>query len=210
MTRTPYAPRLLSLAQFTSLLRAIVHKNPRARVLEIGAGSGGATRHALQALGTKDEGGPFVDSWHYTDISSGFFEAARDEFASQVDIRFDRLDIEQDPASQGFQLESYDIVVACRVLHATKDMTRTMENVRKSMKPGASLLLMETIQDQVDAQFVYGLLPGWWLGEELERKASILESCPCAIVLYFVTSISAGQLMHTGAKSPVIWSRTLR
>lgn len=160
------------LAQFTSLLRAIVHKNPRARVLEIGAGAGGATRHALQALGTKDEGGPFVDSWHYTDISSGFFEAARDEFASQVDMRFDRLDIEQDPASQGFELENYDIVVACRVLHATKDMTRTMENVRKLMKPGASLLLVETTQDQVDAQFVYGLLPGWWLGEEPERKSS--------------------------------------
>lgn len=60
-----------------------------------------------------------------------------------------------------------------------------MENVRKLMKPGASLLLMETVQDQVDAQFVYGLLPGWWLGEDPERKASILESCPCSIVIMF-------------------------
>ncbi|KAL2142027.1 hypothetical protein VTI28DRAFT_1717 [Corynascus sepedonium] len=159
-------------AQLTALLRAVVHKNPRARVLEIGAGAGGATRHALQTLGAKIEGGPFVDSWHFTDISSGFFEAARDEFASQVDMRFDRLDIEQDPAAQGFQLESYDVVVASRVLHATKGMARTLENVRKLMKPGASLLLMETTQDQVDIQFVYGLLPGWWLSEEPERKSS--------------------------------------
>lgn len=161
--------------QFTEMLRAVVHKNPRARVLEIGAGTGGATRFALKTLGSDAEGGPFVDSWHFTDISSGFFEAARAEFSAHsrfLDMKFDRLDIEQDPAAQGFELESYDIVIACQVLHATKSMARTMSHVRSLMKPGAQLLLMETTQDQVDLQFIYGLLPGWWLSEEPERTSS--------------------------------------
>lgn len=161
--------------QFTEMFRAVVHKNPRARVLEIGAGTGGATRFALKTLGTDAEGGPYVDSWHFTDISSGFFEAARAEFSAHsrfLDMKFDRLDIEQDPAAQGFELESYDIVVACQVLHATKSMARTMSHVRSLMKPGAQLLLMETTQDQVDLQFIYGLLPGWWLSEEPERVSS--------------------------------------
>lgn len=161
--------------QFTEMLRAVVHKNPRARVLEIGAGTGGATRFALKTLGTDAEGGPYVDSWHFTDISSGFFEAARAEFSAHsrfLDMKFDRLDIEQDPAAQGFELESYDIVVACQVLHATKSMARTMSHVRSLMKPGAQLLLMETTQDQIDLQFIYGLLPGWWLSEEPERVSS--------------------------------------
>ncbi len=162
-------------AQFQSLMRAVAHKNPRARVLEIGAGTGGATRYAMQTLGSQEEGGPFIDSWHFTDISSGFFEAARSEFpahSSFLDMRFDKFDVEQDPTAQGFKLESYDVVVACQVLHATKSMDRTMSHVRSLMKPGASLLLMETTQDCVDLQFIFGLLPGWWTSEEPERKSS--------------------------------------
>ncbi|KAH6616126.1 hypothetical protein B0J18DRAFT_485034 [Chaetomium sp. MPI-SDFR-AT-0129] len=156
--------------QLAALVKGAVHKHPRARVLEIGAGAGGATRHVLRALGSESE--PFGGSWHFTDVSSGFFEAARDEFASQVDMEFGRLDIEQDPTAQGFQPESYDIVVASRVLHATKGLVHTLENVRKLLKPGGSLVMMEMTQDQVDVQFVYGLLPGWWLGEEPERQKS--------------------------------------
>lgn len=124
---------------------------------------------------------PFIDSWHFTDISSGFFEAAHAEFVGQsrfLDMHFDRCDIEQDPAAQGFDLESYDIVVACQVLHATKSMERTMAHVRSLMKPGASLLLMETIKDQTDLQFIFGLVPGWWLSEEPERVASPTVSFP--------------------------------
>ncbi|KAI8622911.1 hypothetical protein F5Y19DRAFT_483291 [Xylariaceae sp. FL1651] len=162
-----------SLTQLAGVLRKIVHKNPRARILEIGGGTGGATRHMLKALGTVKEGGPLAACWHFTDISSGFFEAARTEFTAWADIlEFDRLDIEKDPAAQGFELASYDIVVACEVLHATKNMTRTMTNVRSLMKPGATLLMMETTQDQVDIQFTFGLLPGWWLSEEPEPQSS--------------------------------------
>ncbi|KAF3012580.1 t1pks [Neopestalotiopsis sp. 37M] len=162
-----------SLVQLAALLRQVVHKNPRARILEIGGGTGGATRHMLKAIGTAADGGPKAASWHFTDISSGFFEAARTEFAEWSEIlKFDKLDIEKDPATQGFDLASYDIVVACEVLHATKSMARTMANVRSLMKPGGTLLMMETTQDQVDIQYTFGLLPGWWLSEEPQRQSS--------------------------------------
>ena len=170
-----------AFTQLRALIRAVAHRNPRARVLEIGAGTGGATRNALRALGADDEGGPFIDSWHFTDISSGFFEAAHAEFVGQsrfLNMRFDRCDIEQDLAAQGFDLESYDIVVACQVLHATKSMERTMAQVRRLMKPNACLLLMETTKDQIDLQFIFGLVPGWWLSEEAERVASPTVSLP--------------------------------
>lgn len=169
-----------AFTQFTSLLRAVAHKNPRACVLEIGAGTGAATRHALAARDPSEkEVGPPCETWHFTDISSGFFEAARAEFAAWGNLlEFDRLDIEQSPESQGFDLASYDIVVACQVLHATKSIARTMDHVHRLMKPGATLLLMETTQDQVDLQFIFGLLPGWWLSEEPERKSSPSLSVP--------------------------------
>ncbi|KAI0812922.1 KR-domain-containing protein [Xylaria sp. FL0064] len=147
----------------------------------IGGGTGGATRHMLRALGGPEQGGPHAASWHFTDISSRFFEAARSEFAEWSEILdFDRLDIEKDPASQGFPLENYDIVVACEVLHATKSMARTMAHVRSLVRPGGTLLLIETTQDQVNIQFTFGLLAGWWLSEEPERQSSPSLTLPFA------------------------------
>lgn len=131
----------------------------------IGAGTGGATTSVLTALGVDDcDGGPLAHSYDFTDLSSGFFEVAKGKFEAWKDlVRYKKLDIEQDPLKQGFEEGSYDLVVACQVLHATKSMTNTMDNVRKLMKPGGKLLLIETTKDQLDVQFAFGLLPGWWL-----------------------------------------------
>ncbi|EAQ86385.1 hypothetical protein CHGG_07638 [Chaetomium globosum CBS 148.51] len=143
--------------QFAALLRAVAHKNPH----------------------PDKEPGPLYDTWHFTDVSSAFFEAARSEFGAWSNfMEFDQLDIEKSPESQGFNLASYDIVVACQVLHATKSMARTMDHVHKLMKPGATLLLMETTHDQLDLGFIFGLLPGWWLSEEPERHSSPSLSIP--------------------------------
>ncbi|KAK5652872.1 hypothetical protein OQA88_9538 [Cercophora sp. LCS_1] len=160
--------------KLAELVRHYVHKNPRAKMLEIGAGTGGATRHILNAIGASDSGqGSAVASYDFTDVSSGFFEAAKDKFQDWQDVmRYKRLDIEQDLGKQGFEDGAYDVVVACQVLHATKSMHHTMNNVRRLLKPGGKLFLMETTQDQLDVQFVFGFLQGWWLSEEEERKFS--------------------------------------
>ncbi|KAL8962976.1 MAG: hypothetical protein Q9183_005069, partial [Haloplaca sp. 2 TL-2023] len=168
-----------SFEQAAALLKQVLHKNPRARILEIGAGTGGGTRYMLPTLGTTATGGPLASLYHFTDVSAGFFGAAADEFSEWGDLlQFDKLDVETDPASQGFEIGSYDIVIACQVLHATKSMANTMANVRKLMKPRGTLLLVETTNDQVDVQFVFGLLPGWWLSEEKERHSSPSLSIP--------------------------------
>ncbi|KAL4899481.1 hypothetical protein BDW74DRAFT_183737 [Aspergillus multicolor] len=168
-----------SLHQAAHLLQKIVHKNPRARILEIGGGTGGMTRYALPMIGTAETGGALTELYHFTDISPAFFEAAREEFAPWDEIMlYDKLDIEADPASQGFILGSYDIVIAAQVLHATASISKTMSHVRQLMKPGGTLLLVETTQDQLDSQFAFGLLPGWWLSEEPQRALSPTLSVP--------------------------------
>ena len=168
-----------SFEQAATLLKQVLHKNPRARILEIGAGAGGGTRYMLPTLGTTATGGQLASLYHFTDVSAGFFGAAAEEFSEWGDLlQFDKLDIETDPASQGFEASSYDIVIACQALHATKSMANTMANVRKLMKPRGTLILVETTKDQVDVQFVFGLLPGWWLSEEKERHSSPSLSIP--------------------------------
>ncbi|MCJ1394622.1 hypothetical protein MMC18_007502 [Xylographa bjoerkii] len=170
-----------AFAQLSSLLRTIAHKNPRARVLQIGTGSGAALRHALKTLGTDEEGGPFIDSWHFTDKSSSSFDAIKEELSAQsnfLEMYFDELDIEQDPAAQGFKLESYDLVVAVQTLHETKNLGRAIAHVRTLLKPGASLLLVETTQGQVDQKFIFGLLSPWWTCEDPERRPDPYLSAP--------------------------------
>lgn len=167
-------------AKLGEMVRHYAHKNPHAKMIEIGGGTGGATAHVLNAIGTAEDGlGPRAASYDFTDVSSGFFEAAKEKFQPWKDLmRFKKLNIEQDPSSQGFEEGTYDVVIACQVLHATKSMDNTMQNVRKLLKPGGKLFIMETTQDQMDVQFVFGFLSGWWLSEEEERKFSPSLSVP--------------------------------
>ena len=150
-------------------------KQPGANVLEIGAGTGGATMIVLEGFGARAEygSGTLLGHYDFTDISSGFFEAARQKFAKWGDMMdFKKLDIEKDSAEQSFTPGSYDLIVASIVLHATKSLSRTMTHVRKLLKPGGKLFLLETTQDRVDLHLVFGTLPGWWLSEEPDRKMS--------------------------------------
>ncbi|KAK8079180.1 hypothetical protein PG994_002987 [Apiospora phragmitis] len=149
-------------------------KNPGAKVLEIGAGTGGATTTVLEGFGTKGGGsGSILGHYTFTDISPGFFEAARTKFAAWSSLMdFKKLDIEVDPLEQGFTEGAYDLIVAASCLHATKDLNTTMTHVRKLLKPGGTLLLIEATADRLEGQLIFGTLPGWWLGEEPERQMS--------------------------------------
>ncbi|KAF1829172.1 reducing type I polyketide synthase [Decorospora gaudefroyi] len=161
-----------STKQLAEIARAITRERPRARILEIGAGTGGCTGPVLTALGGEGVIPASFEHYTFTDISSGFFQAARDRFAAFGDLlSYQPLNIEQDPAQQGFT-EKYDLIIAAQVLHATKKMSVTMHNVRKLLKDDGKLLMVETTRDTVDGHFIFGTLPGWWLSEEPERRYS--------------------------------------
>ncbi|TWU72717.1 putative nrps-t1pks biosynthetic cluster [Metarhizium rileyi] len=159
-------PRYTSyLAAFTS---QISHRYPHMHVLEIGAGTGGATKSFLGALGDK------FSTYTFTDISSGFFEKARDVFSlHSAKMSFKVLDIEKDIEAQGFAEGSYDVIIASLVLHATRDLAQTLRNVRRLLKPGGYLLLLEiTENDQMRFGLLFGGLQGWWLGYDDGRALS--------------------------------------
>ena len=138
----------------------LTHRYPRMKVLEIGAGTGGATRHVLKATANH------FSSYTYTDISAGFFEEARtifDEYANKM--TFQMLNIEKDPKMQGFT-EQYDLIIASNVLHATQFLENTMANCRSLLKPGGHILLLEITSDSLRPQFIVSSLSGWFLGIE--------------------------------------------
>ncbi|KAH8900475.1 hypothetical protein GQ53DRAFT_862683 [Thozetella sp. PMI_491] len=166
-----------SLQHFSGIVKLFAAKNPGAKVIEVGAGTGAATKQVLEAFGaTAREAelpGTLLSQYTFTDISSGFFAAAQQKLAAWEGlVEFKPLDIERDPTEQSIPEGHYDLVVASMVLHATQNLRNTLRNVRKLLKPGGKVLLVETTQDRLDMQLVFGTLPGWWLGEQDGRETS--------------------------------------
>ncbi|GIK05267.1 polyketide synthase [Aspergillus viridinutans] len=157
-------------------LKILTFKNPRLRVLEAGAGTGGCTKWLFRGLsGQNGAVGLPVEKYTFTDVSSGFFDDARQTFAEWEDVmEFRTLDVDAAPIEQGFEPGSYDVVVVANVLHATRKIDVTMSRVRKLLKPGGSLVLVEIEPRGAAFGLVAGSLTGWWASEDDFRVDSPL------------------------------------
>ncbi|KAK2040741.1 putative polyketide synthase [Colletotrichum somersetense] len=148
----------------------LADRYPHLNILEIGAGTGGATKRILKHLGSN-----FL-TYTFTDVSSGFFEKGAEVFAAYKDrMVFKTLDCGQNPVTQGYTEGAYDVVVASLVIHATPDLEVTMQNIRKLVKPGGYLVVADGSnngQPHGTGGFIFGPLPGWWLGADNGRPLS--------------------------------------
>ncbi|OBT71831.1 Hybrid PKS-NRPS [Pseudogymnoascus sp. 05NY08] len=150
---------------FQKLCAQINHRYQNMDVLEIGAGTGGASRYFLNSEQVS------FNNYTFTDISNAFFEQAAKEFAEHADkMEFRPLDIRRDPVEQEYKPNSYDLVIASNVLHATPRLEETLANVRKLLKPGGQLVIIEvTHREHARIGFIFGLFADWWAGHDEGR-----------------------------------------
>ena len=179
LLRNFYAGHAMSrnYCKMAAYVDLLAHKNPRMSVLEIGAGTGGATSPILDALSSSTEAGGHQSNFRYqhytyTDISPSFLVAAQERFHEHSEkMSFRPLDISKDPLQQGFDPSQYDLIVASAVLHATESIDETLSYTRQLLRPGGKLLLQEpTNLNCVRIPFIFGLLPSWWLAKESTRE----------------------------------------
>ena len=107
------------------------------RILEIGAGTGGTTSYILPRLPADRT------EYVFTDVSNSFLITAAAKFSSYPFVRYQLLDLEREPGSQGFSANPFDIVIAANVLHATADLSRTLRHVKELLAPQGLLVLIE-------------------------------------------------------------------
>ena len=140
------------------------------RLLELGAGTGSTTTSVLEQLG-----GLGVD-YCFTDVSRLMLNEARARFEHFPAIRCALLNIENSPASNGFEAGSFDLVLAANVLHATRNLRTTLEHTRQLLTPGGLLVLVETTSTRRWLDLIFGLTEGWWLfaDTELRPKSALL------------------------------------
>lgn len=104
------------LAAYVDLL---AHKRSNMTILEVGAGTGSTTSLVLETLmrqGDSPGVSPRFARYDFTDISPSFFAHAQKRYTQNINrMRFKILDLERDPIEQGFEAESYDIIIASAV-----------------------------------------------------------------------------------------------
>lgn len=134
------------------------------RILEIGAGTGGMTQAVLPLLPANRT------EYYYTDVSHMFMLKAQQRFARYPFVQYKLLDIEQDPAGQGFDISSFDLVIASDVIHATRNLKTSFDHVKKLLASEGMLMMLEVTNSPVYLDFIFGMTEGWWLFEDTDIR----------------------------------------
>ncbi|MBC7840741.1 MAG: acyltransferase domain-containing protein [Gemmatimonadaceae bacterium] len=134
-----------------------------ARVLEVGSGTGGTSAALISRLA-----GSGIEYW-FTDLSDAFLSRAHERFGGQVRLRTAVFDADRTGAEQGLTRGSFDVVTAANALHAAKNITTAIANVRDLLAPGGYLLLVETVAHHAWFDISTGLIEGWQHFEDALR-----------------------------------------
>jgi acyl transferase domain-containing protein/NADPH:quinone reductase-like Zn-dependent oxidoreductase/nucleoside-diphosphate-sugar epimerase/acyl carrier protein len=167
------------------------------RLAEIGGGTGGSTTHVLPRLDPDR-----VASYTFTDVSSFFVGRAKSKFGHHPFMRFETLDIERSPESQGLDIGCHDIVIAANVLHATADLRTTLRHARQMVAPGGILVMLEVTHPELWIDLTFGMTDGWWrfTDRELREDYPLLPDARWCEVLREV-GFEAVSVLHAGAPS---------
>jgi acyl transferase domain-containing protein/acyl carrier protein len=131
-------------------------QNRALRVLEIGGGTASTTQYVLPAL-------PEDTHYVFTDISPAFVARASELFADRSTMEFRVFDVDdRSGPEQGLTPASFDLIIAANVLHATRDLARTIAHVRELLRPGGVLLLLEGTRALRWVDLTFGMTEGWW------------------------------------------------
>ncbi|WP_042591334.1 beta-ketoacyl synthase N-terminal-like domain-containing protein, partial [Ralstonia solanacearum] len=130
------------------------------RILEIGAGTGGATAGLLAALAPWRQQ---IGEYCYTDLSQAFLQHGAQAFGRDNPFLQTRLfDVSRPCAEQGIATDHYHLVVANNVLHATPEIRQSLRHAKAALRKGGLLMLNEISEASLFTHLSFGLLEGWW------------------------------------------------
>lgn len=154
---------------YAGYVKLMSNSRPALRVLEIGAGAGGTTARILSQAVQVGALPPY-SVYTYTDISPGFFPQARERFSNAPNIEYKVFDVSKDPLAQGFEADSFDLILAPYVVHATPCLQQTLKNLNVVLKPDGRLLFSEPATVGASPGFIFGAFASWWSGEADGRE----------------------------------------
>ncbi|WP_051095377.1 non-ribosomal peptide synthetase [Streptomyces sp. LaPpAH-108] len=122
------------------------------RVLEVGAGVGGTSAAAFEALADQDV------EYLFTDVSPFFLNGAQERFADVPFVDYGLFDMNADPRSQGLAPNSFDVIVAANVLHNARNAATMLGRLRELLTPGGWLLFTEPTRESAELMIFMAFL----------------------------------------------------
>ena len=143
---------------------AWLHRGPNV-VLELGAGMGSGTTAALEALKASDRLRD-VAAYRVTDVVPTFLRYAerrvRENAKDVPGVTFEKLDMNQPFAAAGVEPGSVSIVYAVNTLHVAHDLSSTLAEIRRALRPGGQLIMSECVRPRpgqtLYPEFVFSML----------------------------------------------------
>ncbi|MBI3136505.1 MAG: SDR family NAD(P)-dependent oxidoreductase [Bacteroidetes bacterium] len=156
-------------------VRELIAKLPEdqtLRILEIGAGTGGMTQAILPVLPADRT------TYVFTDLSHMFMLKAQQRFAKYPFVQYKIMDIEKDPIEQGLDPNSFDLIIASDVIHATRNLSVSLGNAKKLLASEGVLMMLEVTNSPVYLDFIFGMTEGWWLYEDTDVRTDHATMAP--------------------------------
>jgi ubiquinone/menaquinone biosynthesis C-methylase UbiE len=123
---------------------------PGTRVLDIGCGTG----RMLRRMAADQPGVEAVG----LDLSARMIHVARTAGAAYPGLRFERMDWEQPATPPGLDVSCFDLVTCLNCAHYFSDPVAAFRRMRRALRPGGRLLLLDRASDGGPGTALLGLL----------------------------------------------------
>ena len=153
------------LAEFILSISSAKQTDGILHILEVGAGTGGTTKHLLECLTRRE----VIFEYTFTDISQSLVSQAKKKFSSFPQMRFMTFDCDQ-PAPKEL-LQQFHLVISTNCIHATKNITKSATNILPIIRDDGALCVVEFTRNLYWFDLVFGLLEGWWLFSDGRQHA---------------------------------------
>jgi len=137
----------------------------RVRILEVGMGQGNLTWNIAPLLRDADV------EYVATDVTKAMImDAEKRARRERIPwMKFQLYDLRREPAGQGFEPGSFDLILGLDVLHVVPKLAETLARLRRLLAPGGALGVIESTNMDRWPNLIWGLTEGWWAFEDRER-----------------------------------------
>lgn len=183
--------------QLRKIVKLIAHKDPNLSVLYIEMCLGDMAERILEAL-QGNSSRPLYKQFTLSHTSEDSSSDTKDRFRDFHDVECRTLNIEQDPLSQGFEADTFDLVFVASITEASRTATRILENCRKLLKHHGRVTIIDS---SLPKQIWKEQLESAGLSNPLFLPNGSTKESPCNLML----STVAHQPQIATSKSARLW-----